>query len=274
MATWAVGDVQGCLRPLRALLDKIRFDPGVDDLWLVGDLVGRGPDPLGVLDLIMSMGHHATCVLGNHDLNLLAIDAGITSERADDNLGCVLRHPDRARYVEFLSKQPLAVYSERLDTFMSHAGLYPLWDVAQAISLSDEVHSEMAFGHRTGLLKDMYGNRPAQWSDHLNKPDRLRFSINAFTRMRFCDPQGALEFSIKQGPGSAPEPWRPWYEIPNPKRGSTRVVFGHWSTAGLVHQDNVIGLDSGCVWGRSLSAVQLEPEHANIVSVPCHTLKT
>ena len=274
MATWAVGDVQGCLKSLEALLEKIKFDPQRDYLWLAGDLIGRGPDPAGLIDFLISLGNRVTCVLGNHDINLLAINEGLKAARPDDNLESLLDHPKKSIYINFILNQRLIVFSKRLNVVMTHAGLYPGWSVPEAIMLGDEVSSALKGENRSEVIRHLYGDTPVNWSPELSGNMRLRFITNAFTRMRFCDTNGCLDFSHKGGLGTAPDPWHPWFELPNTNLGNTRVVFGHWSTAGLINQNNFIGLDSGCVWGGNLSAVQLEPEHANIVSVPCNELLT
>lgn len=265
-----MGDVQGCRKSLEALLEKIKFDPQRDYLWLAGDLIGRGPDPAGLIDFLISLGERVICVLGNHDINLLAINEGLKAPRPDDNLESLLDHPKKSIYINFILNQRLIVFSKRLNVVMTHAGLYPGWSVQEAITLGDEVSTALKGENRSEVLRNLFGDTPVNWSPELSGNTRLRFITNAFTRMRFCDTNGCLDFSHKGGSGTAPDPWQPWFELPNTRLGQTRVVFGHWSTAGLINQNNFIGLDSGCVWGGNLSAVQLEQEHANIVSVPCN----
>jgi len=269
VATWAVGDVQGCLDPLNRLLDNIAFAPESDQLWLVGDLVGRGPDPCGVLDLLISLGDRAVCVLGNHDLHLIAAHFDLRRVKPEDNLSPVLEHPNRGDYVKFLLKQPLLHYSPDINWVMVHAGVYPWWSLAESLDLAAEVSRALKGCDAKVFLENMYGNAPTQWEQGLSGWDRLRFITNVFTRMRLCDAHGRLDFKHKGAPDSAPAGLRPWFDFENPGLSSVRVLFGHWSTLGAVNRSPYFGLDSGCIWGGRLSAVHLESEHVNIISVPC-----
>ena len=269
MATWAIGDVQGCLSSLNQLLDRIAFRPEVDELWLVGDLVGRGPDPCGVLDLLISLEERAVCVLGNHDLHLIAANFELGRVKAKDNLFPVLQHPNRAHYIKFLLKQSLIHYSPDINWAMTHAGLYPWWSLSDSLKHAEEVSGVLKGPRPVKFLEHMYGDHPVQWSTGLSGQDRLRFITNVFTRMRLCDQKGRLDLAHKASPDSAPAGFLPWFDFENPGLSDTRVVFGHWSTLGLVQRPRYVGLDSGCIWGGSLSAVHLESEHVNIISVPC-----
>ncbi len=272
MAIWVIGDVQGCLSPLEKLLAEIRFDVKTDQLWFAGDLIGRGPHAEAVLDFLIGLEGRVSCVLGNHDLNLLAIDAGVRQSKPSDRLDGVLASPRRQEYMEFLLRQELMLHSEEHDTVVTHAGLYPKWSVAQALTLSAEVMDMLRSSRRRDCLENMYGDSPNLWSPQLAGWDRLRFVANALTRMRFVDHDGRIDLSNKGGLDSATAPWRPWFDWPNPKIGSTRVVFGHWSTVGRIEKNNTVGLDSGCIWGGRLSAIQIDRDHDNIVSVPCNDL--
>ena len=269
MATWAIGDVQGCLSSLTQLLDKIAFRPETDELWLVGDLVGRGPDPCGVLDLLISLEERAVCVLGNHDLHLLAASFGLQQVKAEDNLLPVLQHPDRARYINFLLKQKLIHFSADINWVMAHAGVYPWWSLSESLKHAGEVSLVLKGRNPESFLEHMYGDRPVNWDTKLSGEDRLRFITNVFTRMRLCDERGQLDLKHKASLASAPVGFLPWFDYENLGLADTRVVFGHWSTLGLVQRPRCLGLDSGCIWGGRLSAVHLESEHVNIISVPC-----
>ncbi len=269
MATWAIGDIQGCLGSLDQLLEKIAFKPELDELWLVGDLVGRGPDPCGVLDLLISLEDRAICVLGNHDLHLISASFGLARVKAEDNLLPVLQHPNRAEYIKYLLKQPLIHYSDEINWVMAHAGLYPWWSLSDCLEHAGEVSSVLNGQRPEKFLEHLYGDHPLKWSADLSGEDRLRFITNVFTRMRLCDEKGRLNLTHRAGPDSAPADFLPWFDFTNPGLANTRVVFGHWSTLGLVQRSRYIGLDSGCIWGGRLSAVHLEAEHVNIISVPC-----
>lgn len=269
MATWAIGDVQGCLDSLKNLLQKIGFDDESDRLWLVGDLVGRGPDPCGVLDLVISMEDRAVCVLGNHDLHLLAASFGLRGVKPKDQLSPILEHERRSRYINFLLKQRLIHYSTDLNCVMAHAGLYPWWSLSENLGHAKEVSRALAGPDPKSFLENMYGDSPCYWDETLSGWERLRFITNVFTRMRLCDEKGQLELEHKGGVSDAPGGFSPWFDFANPGLSNTRVVFGHWSTLGIVSKPPYLGLDSGCVWGRRLSAVHLESGHVNIISVPC-----
>ena len=269
MATWAIGDVQGCLDSLKNLLQRIGFDDHSDRLWLVGDLVGRGPDPCGVLDLVISMGDRAVCVLGNHDLHLLAASFGLRRVKPKDQLSPILEHERRSKYINFLLKQRLVYYSSDLNCVMAHAGLYPWWSLSENLRHAHEVSRALAGPDPKSFLENMYGDSPSCWDEALCGWERLRFITNVFTRMRLCDEKGQLELEHKGGVSDAPDGFSPWFDFTNPGLSDTRVVFGHWSTLGIVSKPPYFGLDSGCVWGRCLSAVHLESEHVNIISVPC-----
>jgi bis(5'-nucleosyl)-tetraphosphatase (symmetrical) len=254
--TYAVGDVQGCYDPLRRLLDTAGFDPARDALWLVGDLVNRGPQSLEVLRYVKRLGERAVVVLGNHDLSLLVVAAGVRPPHAEDTFGAVLRAPDRDELLDWLRRRDLMHVAHGYA--MVHAGLLPQWSIAQARALAAEVESALRGADYVEFLRAMYGNRPARWSDALAGYDRLRVIVNALTRLRLCTAEGEMEFSHKTGLDGAPAGYLPWYEVPGRASRGTPVLFGHWAALGLLLREDVLGLDSGCVWGRRLSALRLE----------------
>lgn len=265
MARWAIGDVQGCCAELRQLLARIRYSPSRDRLWFTGDLVNRGPESLESLRLVHSLGDSAVTVLGNHDLHLLAVGLAGAKLRKGDTLDDVLAAPDRERLLEWLLQRPL-LHRENTDVLV-HAGLLPQWTGAQALQLADEVSAQLA-RLPAAVLGRMYGNEPDRWSDSLRGADRLRLCINAFTRLRFCDASGRIDLQRKDAPADVPPPWMPWFKVPARANGELRIVFGHWSALGLYRGDGVIGLDSGCVWGGALTALNLDDPQAPPVSVP------
>jgi len=256
MAIYAVGDVQGCHAELVKLLDVIRFDPAVDKLWLVGDLVNRGPDSLEVLRLVKAMGDSAITVLGNHDLHLLAVAEGKAKLHHTDTLDEILAAPDRDDLLNWLRHQRL-IYTE--DNFLLvHAGLLPQWSSTQAANLAGEVEAALRSDDYPIYLAQMYGNSPNSWNDELTGYKRLRVITNTFTRMRVCTPQGEMDFKYKSILKNIPEGYLPWYEAPKRKSTTTTVIFGHWSALGLMLTENAIALDTGCLWGGPMTAIRLE----------------
>jgi bis(5'-nucleosyl)-tetraphosphatase (symmetrical) len=252
MASYAIGDVQGCFDELTQLLDAIRFEPKRDVLWFVGDLVNRGPKSLEVLRFVRSLGDRAITVLGNHDLHLIAQNAGIERARKDDTFQDVLRATDAGDLVSWLRTRPL-MHVEGAYA-MIHAGLLPQWSIKKAGGLAKEVEAALAAADYREFLAHLYGSTPARWSDSLSGWDRLRVIVNALTRMRFCTPDGRMEFRAKGN--IPPAGYRPWFEAR--KKEKRTVVFGHWSALGLHLADGFAGLDCGCVWGGSLAALRLE----------------
>jgi bis(5'-nucleosyl)-tetraphosphatase (symmetrical) len=261
VARIAIGDVQGCLPELRRLVSRIGFSVDRDELWFVGDLVNRGPDSLGVLRFVRSLGDNARVVLGNHDLHLLAVvlGGGVRRLRGDDTLDEVLAARDRDTLVEWLLRRPLAIADATSGDLMVHAGLVPAWSAAKAMALATEVGKRLQDSPGT-VLAAMYGNRPERWTDALVGSDRDRFVINALTRLRFCRNDGSVDMKLKGRPGSQPEGWVPWFDVPGRASEGTRVIFGHWSTLGLLQRPQLLGLDSGCVWGGALTARSLDDE--------------
>jgi bis(5'-nucleosyl)-tetraphosphatase (symmetrical) len=254
---YAVGDLQGCFDPLRHLLDRVRFDPARDQLWAVGDLVNRGPQSLECLRFIRNLGSSARVVLGNHDLHLLAVAAGIRKLKRGDTLQPILDAPDAAELLDWVAHQPL--FYREPDYVMAHAGLAPQWTIDDAERLSDEVSAVLTGCERLSYLNAMYGDEPARWSDALQGPTRWRVITNYFTRMRFCDAEGTLDLTSKEGPESAPPGYMPWFNAPNRRSAGTRIIFGHWaSLQGKSYRDDAIALDTGCVWGNSLTLFSLD----------------
>ena len=268
MAVYAVGDVQGCYGALRALLDKLHFDPAQDRLWLTGDLVNRGPQSAEVLRLVMSL-PGVVSVLGNHDLHLLAIASGKARLKPQDTLGDVLDAPDCDSMLAWLRQRPLLHHDAALGHTLIHAGLAPAWDRALARSLAREAEQVIRASDSNNLFDFMYGNEPDRWDDGLVGEERIRVIINTFTRLRYCSPNGHMVLNAKGAPGSQPEGFLPWFQIPGRKHLAERLVFGHWSTLGLWQKDNVIGLDTGCLWGGQLTAVRLDTHDAQFTCLPC-----
>jgi bis(5'-nucleosyl)-tetraphosphatase (symmetrical) len=268
MARYAIGDLQGCCDELQALLKLCRYSADRDELWFVGDLVNRGPQSLQTLRFVRSLGANATVVLGNHDLHLLALAFGSRRKpKEGDTLEDILTAPDRDQLLEWLSGRPLAVFDEPRREFLVHAGLVPDWTPRQAAQLAREVEAVLRDDART-LFDSMYGNKPDKWSESLRGMDRLRFVINAFTRMRYCHADGTIDMKAKNAPGSQPDGLYPWFDAPGRRSAGVRVVCGHWSTLGLKRRRDVLALDTGCVWGGSLTAVNLDTDGPPM-QVPC-----
>jgi bis(5'-nucleosyl)-tetraphosphatase (symmetrical) len=256
MAIYAVGDIQGCHAELVQLLETIRFDEAADKLWLVGDLVNRGPGSLEVLRLVKSLGESAITVLGNHDLHLLAVAEGVADLHRSDTLDEVLNAHDCDELLHWLRSQRL-LHSEE-GYVLVHAGLLPQWSVEQAVSLAHEVEQALRDDNHAVFLARMYGNAPHQWDDKLTGYKRLRVIVNAFTRMRICTNEGEMEFKFKGEVENIPAGYLPWFEVPNRCSADASVIFGHWSALGLKLEPRVIALDTGCLWGGPLSAIRLE----------------
>jgi bis(5'-nucleosyl)-tetraphosphatase (symmetrical) len=267
MATYAIGDVQGCYAELRALLGAIGFDRGEDRLWFVGDLVNRGSESLATLRFVRDLGARAVTVLGNHDLHLLAHAYGFAKGREDDTLEEVLAAPDRDELLDWLRGRPMIHFESGY--VLVHAGLLPQWDCAKAQSLAREVEAELRGPRHREFLAQLYGSKPDRWRENLEGIDRLRLIVNAMTRMRFCTPEGVMEFHTKGETASAPPGYLPWFDVPGRKSAGDTVICGHWSALGLLLRPNLLALDSGCVWGGRLSAIRLEDRRLS--QVPCAT---
>lgn len=269
MTVYAIGDVQGCLAPLRALLDKVAFDPARDRLWFAGDLVNRGPESLGVLRFVRQLGAAAITVLGNHDLHLLAVAAGASGPKRRDTLGDILNAPDRDDLLEWLRRQPLLHHDARLGYTLVHAGLLPQWDLTLALSLAAEVEAVLCGPDHAAFFAQMYGDEPNHWEPGLCGIDRLRVVLNACTRLRYCDADGRMDLRPKGAPGTQPPHLLPWFAVPGRRNADLRILFGHWSTLGAWQGAGVTGLDSGCVWGQTLTAARLDPAGPALIHVPC-----
>lgn len=256
MSTYAIGDIQGCYDELRRLLDALRFDPARDRLWLVGDLVNRGTQSLEVLRFLRGLGDRAVSVLGNHDLHLLVVAAGVRRPHRGDTLDALFAAPDRDELLDWLRRQRLMYAGEGYA--MVHAGLLPQWSIPRALELAREVEAALQGPDHSEFLAHMYGNTPLQWRDDLTGYDRLRVIVNAMTRLRLCTPDGVMEFSHKGAPRDMPPGYLPWFDIPGRASRDTPLVFGHWAAVGLMLRPEVLAIDSGCAWGRQLSAVRLE----------------
>lgn len=268
MATWVIGDLHGCYDDYLRLLERIAFEPGRDRLWFVGDLVNRGPDSLACLRAVRALGDDAVCVLGNHDLHLLASAAGARRQRRKDTFDDVLAAPDRGELLDWLRSCPLLHHDEATGTTLVHAGLHRDWDLATARSLAREVEAVLRGDDYERLFDYMYGDEPAQWSPDLRGEERIRFAINCFTRMRYCREDGSLDLDPTGPPGTQPAGLVPWFDVPGRANAQLHIVFGHWSALGHVARNGVRSLDTGCLWGGYLSALSLD-DPGTLVQVDC-----
>ena len=267
MATYLIGDIQGCCTALQRLLTTLDFSPSRDHVVLLGDLVNRGPDSLGTLRLLQKLGPAATCLLGNHDLHLLAVAHGIRPASRGDSVADVLGAPDREALLEWLRHQRMAVYTE--GWLMVHAGVVPQWDLPLTLALAAEVEAVLRGPDLPAFLRTMYGNEPDRWKESLSGPARLRFIVNVLTRIRFCDAQGRLDFKTKSGAEGTHAGFTPWFDAPARRTAATPIAFGHWSTLGLINRPDLLSLDTGCVWGGHLSAMRVDGGRRELVQVTC-----
>jgi bis(5'-nucleosyl)-tetraphosphatase (symmetrical) len=277
MAHYLIGDVQGCDAALQRLLDTLAWSPSRDTLYLLGDLVNRGPDSAAVLRRLMGYGASARCLLGNHDLHLLAVAHGVRPPHRSDTLDEVLQAPDRPALLDWLRRQHLALLEHHAgeDILMVHAGVLPDWSAAKTIALAQELEAVLRGPDLPDFLHRMYGNEPARWDEGLQGDARLRVIVNALTRLRFCTVQGEMEFATKEGAGAAPPAYLPWFDVPGRRTADVTVAFGHWSTLGRLDRPDVLALDTGCVWGGCLSAVRLGPDRAHeLIQVKCEAAQT
>lgn len=270
MSIYAIGDIQGCAEELHRLLERLRFDPVRDRLWFAGDLVNRGPGSLEVLRLVYSLDACSVVVLGNHDLHLLALASGNTKHAKKSNLGAILEAPDREPLLHWLRHRPLMHHDATRGFTLVHAGLPPQWSLAEALAGARELEEVLRGPRYHDYLFAMYGNEPGRWSPDLVGMERLRFITNCLTRLRYCTADGTLALKEKGTLATRPKSLIPWFQCPERKTRGDRIIFGHWSSLGYWDQDNVWGIDSGCLWGGHLTALRvrkrqpLEPIH-----LPC-----
>lgn len=256
MAHYLVGDVQGCDAPLGRLLDKIDFSPSRDTVYLLGDLVNRGPESAAVLRRLMALGDAAQCLLGNHDLSLLAVAQGHRAPHRNDTLDPILQAADREAMLDWLRHRRMAIHAHGI--LMVHGGVLPQWSMAQTLALAGEVEAVLRGARLAEFLPLMYGNKPSRWDDSLAGADRLRVIVNALTRLRFCTPDGEMDLKTSGGLAHCPPGYLPWFDLPGRKTAGTCIAFGHWSTLGLLVRPDLLSLDTGCVWGGCLTAVRLD----------------
>ncbi len=264
---YLIGDLQGCCDAFERLLATLDFSPSRDRVWVLGDLVNRGPCSLRVLERLAGFGEAATCLLGNHDLHLLAVAHGVRRLHRSDTLGEILCSPRRDHWLDWLRHQRLAVHDS--GWLMVHAGVVPQWSAAQTLALAGEVESMLRSDDLPGFLQVMYGNEPARWDDTLQGPDRWRCIVNALTRIRFCHHDGTLDFQVKESAADAPAHLLPWFDAPERQTCGTPIAFGHWSTLGRLERDDLLALDTGCVWGGQLTAARVDGGRRELVSVAC-----
>jgi bis(5'-nucleosyl)-tetraphosphatase (symmetrical) len=264
---YLIGDIQGCCDALDRLLAELQFSPSRDRLWVLGDLVNRGPQSLATLTRLAGLGAAATCVLGNHDLHLLAVAAGVRPEHHSDTLRDILDAPQREAWIDWVRQRPLAC--EAPGWLMVHAGVSPAWDREQVLALAAEVQQMLRGPDLHGFLQVMYGNEPARWDESLSGADRWRFVINVLTRVRFCSADGTLDFKLKEGAGAAPPGLMPWFDVPGRRTAGVPIAFGHWSALGFVERADLLALDTGCVWGGRLTAVRVDGGRREVAQVDC-----
>ena len=269
MAIYAIGDIQGCYDPFRHLLDEIEFDPDEDTLWLTGDLVNRGPKSLKTVRYVRELGDAVVTVLGNHDLHLLALATeAIKYNNRFATLRKLLDAPDLPEHVDWLRKRPLVHYNKKLDTLLVHAGIHPEWTVKKTLKRAAEVEKVLQGPEYETLLTHMYGNTPRRWSGKLEGYNRLRFIINCLTRMRMISAASMqLNFSWSGSPFRARKNLRPWFDFDDPAWSGTRIVFGHWSALSLIVLPDLVAIDTGCVWGRQLTAVRVDSDEHRVYQV-------
>jgi bis(5'-nucleosyl)-tetraphosphatase (symmetrical) len=269
MSLYLIGDVQGCDDALGRLLDTIGFSPSRDTLYLLGDLVNRGPASLQVLRRLMALEGSAHGLLGNHDLHLLAVSHGVRKPHRSDTVSDILQAPDRTALLHWLRHRPMALQVQ--GWLLVHAGVLPQWDAAQTLALAHELEAELRGADWGVLMHNLYGNQPDRWDDRLRGYERLRVIVNALTRLRFCSADGVMEFDTKDSADATPAGFMPWFDVPGRRSAGTPVAFGHWSTLGSVQRPGVLPLDTGCVWGGCLTAARLGTGegHFELIQVPC-----
>jgi bis(5'-nucleosyl)-tetraphosphatase (symmetrical) len=268
MTLYAAGDLQGCAHPFERLLERLQFDPAGDQLWLVGDLVNRGPGSLQLLRQVIALGDSVTTVLGNHDLHLLAVAAGARPQGQRDTLNDILAAPDRDELLTWLRTRPLLHVAPQHRLVLVHAGIPPDWSIAHAQAMAAHVQNLLRDDDWSGRIGELFGNLPDREQDADSAMARARYTVNALTRMRCCDREGRLDFSYTGAPESRPPELTPWFDMPHRRAADWHLVFGHWAALGVMRRDNLTALDSGCVWGGRLSAVALLPP-GPVVAVSC-----
>lgn len=257
MAVYAIGDVQGCLTTLRTLLERINFDSARDVLWFTGDLVDRGPQSLETLRFVKNLGDSAVVVLGNHDLHLLAVAAGTATARPHNTFQSILMAPDRQDLIDWLTSRPLLHHDADLGLTMVHAGLLPQWDLTDAKRLAREVQQAVIDAPDV-FFRHLFGDLPDQWDDGLSPPDRWRITLNALTRLRYCDSSGRMALRHTESPVGRSSHLTPWFDVPGRRSWDSTIIFGHWSTLGLCRGENFVALDSGCGWGGDLTVARID----------------
>ncbi|MDB5957913.1 symmetrical bis(5'-nucleosyl)-tetraphosphatase [Ramlibacter sp.] len=268
MADYLIGDLQGCDAPLARLLARIAYSPSRDTLWLLGDLVNRGPASAAVLRRLSGYGAAARCLLGNHDLSLLAVAHGHRAPHRNDTMDDILQAPDREAMLEWLRHRSMALQAHGI--LMVHGGVLPQWSAPQVMGLAGEVESVLRGPGLVDFLAQMWGNQPDRWDDGLSGANRLRVIVNALTRLRFCTPEGVMDLKASGGPEQAPGGLLPWFEVPGRRTADVTIAFGHWSTLGYLRRPGLIGLDTGCVWGGCLSALRLAEDGGHeLIQEPC-----
>jgi bis(5'-nucleosyl)-tetraphosphatase (symmetrical) len=264
---YLIGDLQGCCDPLERLLATLGFSPSRDRIHVLGDLVNRGPQSLQVIERLRGLGDAARCLLGNHDLHLLAIAHGVRRRGRSDTLDGILDHPRRDAMLDWLRHRDMA--GEACGWLLVHAGVVPEWTAARTLQLAGEVEAQLRGPALRDFLEGMYGDEPVRWSETLDGPDHWRFIVNVLTRMRFCTADGVLALDVKEGPGAAPAGTRAWFEHAHRRTKHTPIAFGHWSTLGLVDTAELLAIDTGCVWGGRLTAVRVDGGRREVVQVDC-----
>lgn len=262
-----IGDLQGCCDAFDRLLHDIGFSPSRDRLYVLGDMVNRGPQSLATVERLIGLGDAARCLLGNHDLHLLAVAWGVRPLHRSDTLQAILDSPRRAALLDWLRARPLALHEQ--GWLMVHAGVVPQWDVALALQLAAELQAELAGPGIGEFLRAMFGNEPSRWSPALAGADRLRFAINVLTRIRFVDADGRLDLKTKEAAARAPDGLVPWFDAPGRRTQGTPIAFGHWSALGLTQREDLLSIDTGCVWGGALTAVRIDGGRREVHQVRC-----
>tara|TARA_R110002049_G_scaffold252264_2_gene427400 strand:- start:124806 stop:125642 length:837 start_codon:yes stop_codon:yes gene_type:complete len=272
MAVYAIGDIQGCFSELKQLLDQIKFDPDQDQLWFVGDLVNRGPQSLETIQFVRALGDSARCVLGNHDIHLIACYAGVQTCKPKSSLNQILLDPHADEIIHWLRFLPLLHYDSALDWIMVHAGLLPQWDLTTAQQCAHEVEIQLRGENYVDFLRHAYGDMPNQWHSKLSSHHRWRVMLNAFTRLRLCDQDGRMDFNYKGPLGEQSPNLHAWFDVPR-KSQQLNIIFGHWSALGLKHESNLLGLDTGCLWGGQLTAARIDCKPVTLHQTDCTAKK-